>query len=122
MKKNGKRIKNYGVKYTEDAPHKESMPQNKVLIIGSGKFHKWALIICPCGCGDTITLCLMNSYDPNWRFSVDWLGRPTLYPSIWRTEGCKSHFHLQKGKIRWANEGRKKWQLKSWLPNFIIKI
>ncbi|WP_420884462.1 DUF6527 family protein [Amnimonas aquatica] len=60
---------------------------------------------CPCGCGDIIELLLLPAVRPHWALSVDGLGRPTLYPSVWRTTGCRSHFWLRQGRTVWV--GRK---------------
>ncbi|WP_425373246.1 DUF6527 family protein, partial [Klebsiella pneumoniae] len=35
---------------------------------------------------------------------VDGKGRPTLYPSIWRTTGCRSHFWVRIGRIHWCGK------------------
>jgi hypothetical protein len=57
---------------------------------------------CPCGCGDIIELMLLKGMHPRWEIKVDALGRPTLSPSVFRTEGCKSHFWIKGGQIVWC--------------------
>jgi hypothetical protein len=61
-----------------------------------------AAMLCPCGCGGGIHLSLVRGDKPSWRLDVDNSGRPTLYPSIWRTAGCRSHFLLRRGRVVWC--------------------
>jgi hypothetical protein len=58
---------------------------------------------CPCGCGDTIMLNLTTGYRPRWQFKPD-KKTLTISPSIRRTEGCKSHFFLRRGKVEWCED------------------
>jgi hypothetical protein len=65
---------------------------------------KWALFLCPCGCGDVITLSLQTAHHPRWQEYPSKDSRPTLRPSVWRDVGCFSHFILQDGRIYWCND------------------
>jgi hypothetical protein len=63
---------------------------------------KWAILQCPCGCGDTIDVNLMRSRSPVWQFSVA-NGKPTFHPSLWvPVEKCGAHFWIRDGKIIWV--------------------
>lgn len=63
----------------------------------------WAVAFtCPCGCGDRLELILIPEARPNWTIYIDDDGYPTLHPSVWRKAGCKSHFWLLGGRIRWV--------------------
>lgn len=53
---------------------------------------------CPCGCGDQLTINLDYRSGPAWRF-VERHGEVTLYPSVWRESGCKSHFVVCQNQI-----------------------
>jgi hypothetical protein len=53
---------------------------------------------CPCGCGDQLTINLDSRSGPAWRF-VERRGKVTLYPSVWRESGCKSHFVVWQNQI-----------------------
>jgi Family of unknown function (DUF6527) len=53
---------------------------------------------CPCGCGDQLTINLDSRSGPAWRF-VERHGEITLYPSVWRESGCKSHFVVWQNRI-----------------------
>lgn len=61
----------------------------------------YALFKCPCGCGDTIMLNLIQDCKPSWEIHFD-KKRFSIYPSIWRTKKCRSHFWLKNGKVVWA--------------------
>ena len=61
-------------------------------------------MICPCGCGRRIELMLLEGVEPRWDIHVSHVGRPSLSPSIWATNGCKSHFWLRDGNIEWCND------------------
>lgn len=59
---------------------------------------------CPDDCGDDITLNADPLGGPAWSvYRID--GRLTIYPSIWRTEGCRSHFIVWRSRISWVGEG-----------------
>lgn len=58
---------------------------------------------CPCGCGDTIELMLLQEARPRWDVVTDSSGRPSLHPSVWRKTGCMSHFWVRNGRIHWCD-------------------
>ena len=89
---------------TEDMPVSEDVKENTLVILGGKDWAKWVLLKCPCGCGDLITLSLMKSHKAFWNLKIDLMKRVTLSPSIWKNDGCKSHFFVKKGKLRWAKE------------------
>lgn len=62
-----------------------------------------AAMICPCGCGARLELNLLPDERPRWRYSVSNTGVPSLYPSVDRKVGCRSHFFLRHGRIIWAH-------------------
>ncbi len=57
---------------------------------------------CPCGCGEVIELLTIPEAKPRWDIFTDAKGRPTLSPSIWLKNGCRSHFWLRKGRVEWC--------------------
>nr|WP_246810918.1 DUF6527 family protein [Ensifer sp. ENS09] len=57
---------------------------------------------CPCGCGDTIELLVVDGAKPRWDLTMDEASRPTLHPSVWRGKGCRSHFWVRHGRIHWC--------------------
>ena len=63
----------------------------------------WSVgFMCPCGCGEPIELLLPEFIEPRWSLAVDDIGRPTLTPSVWRNEGCRSHFFVRRGRVIWV--------------------
>lgn len=58
---------------------------------------------CPCGCGRRIELMLLSAVKPRWDLEVDEQGLPTLRPSVWVNDGCRSHFWLRAGKVDWCS-------------------
>lgn len=96
------------VEFVKDNPDLNQIPEGKLIVVGvKNKYSKWAYMKCPSGCGETLMLSLQKNDDPSWRLRIDKSNRPSLYPSIWKTDGCKSHFLLRKGEIvdvnRWLD-------------------
>lgn len=89
----------YRVIRCTDLPDKPS--DEKLYIVGEEGVYWLAAMKCPCGCGDLIQLSLSENSHPRWRLAgTD--TQPTLFPSINRTVGCKSHFHLRNGSVLWC--------------------
>ncbi|HGM6050712.1 DUF6527 family protein [Stenotrophomonas bentonitica] len=64
---------------------------------------EWSIgLNCPCGCGEVVELLLIEEVDENWSLRIDDIGRPTLTPSVWKATGCRSHFWITNGQIRWC--------------------
>lgn len=57
---------------------------------------------CPCGCGESIELALLQDVKPRWDLIISLEGLPTLHPSVWRRTGCRSHFWLRDGIVHWC--------------------
>jgi hypothetical protein len=57
---------------------------------------------CPCGCGDRLEMMLLEHVRPRWEVTLDGKGRASLHPSVWRRDGCRSHFWVHAGKIVWC--------------------
>jgi len=61
------------------------------------------LCMCPCGCGDVITVNLDRRADKAW--SLYRRGNSiSLYPSVWRDSGCESHFVVWSNRVLWLEE------------------
>jgi hypothetical protein len=68
--------------------------------------HVWAAaMLCPCGCGDVIELNLLEQASPCWSVRQHRDGTVTLVPSVWRTQGCRSHFLIRDSRIDWCRSG-----------------
>jgi hypothetical protein len=73
-----------------------TQPGDAVLIV---RGHPRSLVMgCPCGCGEQLTINLDSRSGPAWRF-FESNGEVTLYPSVWRESGCKSHFVIWQSRI-----------------------
>jgi hypothetical protein len=71
-------------------------------IIGSPP--KWAILACPCGCGDRIDVNLMKSRSPRWKLTYT-NNQASLDPSLWMPqEKCGSHFWLRSNRIIWTRD------------------
>ena len=87
---------------SEAAPESAMIePDTMHLVIVNGQ-PRWAMMRCPCGCQDTITLSLQPVHRPHWQAFLSEHHRISLHPSVWRTQGCHSHFVVDDGRIYWA--------------------
>lgn len=67
-----------------------------------GDKNRWVYLKCPCKCNETISINLMKSAYPNWNIRINNGDNVTLYPSVDKTTGCKSHFFIRNSTIVWA--------------------
>jgi Family of unknown function (DUF6527) len=56
------------------------------------------VLLCPCGCGDQLSINLDRQAGPAWRMFREG-NSVSLFPSIWRETGCESHFIVRKNRI-----------------------
>lgn len=56
------------------------------------------LLSCPCGCGEEFPINLDERAGPAWRLYTGNRGI-TLFPSVWRESGCKSHYIIWRDSI-----------------------
>lgn len=80
----------------------EKLPRRDLLLLrDSGE--DWCVgLRCPCGCGQHIELPLIQEANPRWKLRVEPDGAPTLAPSVWLQDGCRSHFFVRRGKVVWV--------------------
>jgi hypothetical protein len=57
-------------------------------------------LVCPCGCGEVLTVNLMREMGKAWDVWLDSERRVSLFPSVWLDAGCRSHFILRQNKAR----------------------
>ena len=88
--------------YVEELP--DSLQERRLYVIG-GSNPWFAALVCPCGCTEIIQISLLPNDLPRWNLKIDHNGLPTLWPSVWRTKGCRSHFFLRDGLILWCPSG-----------------
>lgn len=74
------------------------------LVLARDDDEDWCVgLRCPCGCRATIELLVVPEAKPRWDLAIDAKGRPSLSPSVWRKTGCRSHFWLRAGRVRWCD-------------------
>jgi hypothetical protein len=95
-----RKLPRYRTVVVEDTPE-HFLPRHVYLVGENGHF--WcAAMLCPCGCQVIIQLNLLTSTRPAWRFvQHPRSGALTFRPSVWRTQGCRSHFFLRDGRVHW---------------------
>lgn len=83
-------------------------PANRALVSGvlyivrGEPTPKWAVMQCPCGCGEKLQLSLNPTRRPRWSVHRDRLRRVTVDPSVRQTGGCRAHFWIRRGLIEWC--------------------
>lgn len=90
------------IRIEDDEQLPKQLSTHTVYIIGVPGNEWLAKMICPCGCGKTLFLNLLQDEFPNWKWRIGADGAVTLSPSVWRQVGCKSHFFLRDGLIQWC--------------------
>lgn len=74
------------------------------LVLAREDAEDWCVgLRCPCGCGRAIELLVIAEAKPRWDLKIDQRQRPTLIPSIWLQTGCRSHFWIDAGRIKWCD-------------------
>jgi hypothetical protein len=95
-------VKRYVVRRERDVPDTPIDGALHLVVDGSGQ--AWLGVLrCPCGCGATIQLPMTASSRPCWYFRGS-PARPSLWPSVRRSTGCRSHFLLRGGSVQWCRE------------------
>jgi hypothetical protein len=57
-------------------------------------------LLCPCGCGEIISVNLMPETGKAWRIALEPGRGLSLWPSVWLSSGCRSHFILRRNRAR----------------------
>lgn len=63
------------------------------------------ILSCPCGCGEEYPINLDPRAGQAWRLYQKPSGSLTLFPSVWRDTGCKSHFIIWDDKVLMFGQG-----------------
>lgn len=91
------------IRVTDRQPGAKHMLANEVVVVRGAHGPKWACLLCPCGSGEVVRLALDRDTHPLWSLEIDFLGRPTLHPSVWQRERCRCHFWIRRGEIAWCS-------------------
>lgn len=90
------------VHYEEVEELPDKLKNGLLYVVGEGSHRWYTAMICPCGCGATLHMGLLEDARPRWRAIRQRDGTATLVPSVNRKVGCRAHFFLEHGKIRWC--------------------
>lgn len=88
------------VEHVEDEP--DVLSDKVFYVVGEGGHPWYGIVLCPCGCGEVIKLSMVPNSRPRWELVDTWDDTATLRPSVWRRVGCKSHFWLRGGSVKWC--------------------
>lgn len=79
------------------------MPRT-VYLLGEGDSVWAATFECPCGCRASVWLNLLRDKNrPRWEIIRHRAGGFSIAPSVWRVNGCRSHFILRRSRIVWCH-------------------
>ena len=95
------KIRNLGVVETQQAGAEKLSLAGDVVKVRRGDRDRWLMIKCPSGCGDIISLNLDQRSGRAWHL-YERRSKLTLYPSVWRDSGCRSHFVVWGNLIDWV--------------------
>lgn len=95
------RIRDRGVAANHGDARTMLQASGDVVVVSRGRVRS-IVINCPCGCGDIQALNL------DWRVGEAWhfyRGRKgiSVFPSVWRESGCRSHFIIWDDRIYWCD-------------------
>lgn len=83
---------------------------NVMFVVKQGDKVRMVDFRCPCGCGHCVPTHVTeephNKTDLVWIYSNTGAG-PSLYPSIRWTGGCKAHFNIEFGKVKFHGDSGK---------------
>lgn len=91
-----------------DHPVLAAMQPGVIYIVGGPSYQKWAVFRCPRYEDEIIQLSLMANRRPRWTVTIDFIGRPSIHPSVRQLDGSFAHFRVKRGRVEWcADSGRK---------------
>jgi hypothetical protein len=94
----------YELLFVEADELPQELPSQTLVVAKEGSELWTAGMVCPCGCGRRIELMLLEGVKPRWDLLVERSGNPSLKPSVWVRDGCRSHFWLRDGQVHWCRD------------------
>ena len=88
------------VEFRRDADDLTLAPGDSVAVV-RGRPRSFVMA-CPDGCGERLTINLDQRSGLAWRLYETSRG-VTLFPSVWRDSGCRSHFIVWHDTILWCD-------------------
>lgn len=95
---------NFVVRILDSHPAFHEILPGVIVVVADGERPKWACFFCPGGCGNKFQLSLNPSKRPRWEVTLDWLNRPSIYPSVHQKNSCCAHFWIRKGHVEWCQD------------------
>jgi hypothetical protein len=92
---------------TPTHPTPADLAEGRLVIVRDGALMKTACFHCPGGCGLKIMLALSPKRLPHWQVRIDWLGRPSVEPSVRQLNDCECHFWIRNGRVEWCGDSRR---------------
>lgn len=93
-------MERYAITEVSDVP--EVFSERVIYIVGEPG-NAWLIAFrCPCGCKSNVHLNLLKDAEPKWSYKINKKRRITIYPSVWRIRGCKSHFFIKGSGVIWV--------------------
>lgn len=86
----------------EDLP--KSLHHKTIYLVYEEKFLWHASMPCPCKCGEILHMNLIPDERPCWQVTIHQDHTVSLFPSVWRQKGCRSHFWFQRGYVIWCDK------------------
>jgi hypothetical protein len=90
----------YRGQHVADLPDK--LARGIVYIVGADGYDWSAAMLCPGGCGKTLEMNLLPDAKPAWKVTENADTTISLRPSVWLKTGCRCHFVLKDGHVRWT--------------------
>jgi len=88
------------VKVPDQAAAASQLKPGVLVLVMPGDRPKSLKFLCPCGCGEVISVNLMREAANAWYIWYEENRGLSLWPSVWLDVGCKSHFILRRNIAR----------------------
>jgi hypothetical protein len=88
------------VRVPDQATAAQHLKPGALVLVMPGNRPKSLKFLCPCGCGEIISVNLMPESGRAWRLTYEPKLGVSLWPSVWLEVGCGSHFILRHNKAR----------------------
>jgi hypothetical protein len=84
----------------DQAEAKQHLKAGVLVLVIPNERPKSLKFLCPCGCGEIVSVNLMPGNEKAWTLDYKPKRGLSLWPSVWLTSGCHSHFILRNNKAR----------------------
>jgi hypothetical protein len=86
---------------TDTLPHR--LAPGKLYVLGEAASLQQIAMQCPYGCGERVYINLLPTAHPCFSVTYRSDGTVSLYPTIQRERGCRSHFFVRRSRVYWWN-------------------